>query len=407
MLACAVEAAGKAWVVGVDVGKQVFVGCLKGEQGQVYRTIKWRSPGETRLFVELLKGLVNCPLEVAMEPSGSYGDPLRHLLWAKGIPVYRVSAKRSHDATEVYDGVPSSHDAKSAAIIAKLHQDGASELWPLREQGQRDLRALVKRMDLFHKQFHDSLNHLEGHMARYWPELGEYLDFTRVTFLSLIQEFAGPEQVAAQGDRAAQFMRSVGGRFLQSKKIQEVIGSSRETTGVHMTPEEAESLRLLAEHTLYLYRALQKAKRKMETVGQEQASVQAMSPTLGKATAAVLVAEGGDPRQYDSARQWVKTFGLNLKERSSGKHMGRRRITKRGSGRARKWLFLAALRLARLDPVVRAWYQRKVSRDGNIKMKAVVAVMRKYVKALWHVAKGNPFDSTRLFDTKRLGIGAT
>ena len=82
-----------------------------------------------------------------MEPSGSYGDAFRHFLWGRGIPVYRVSAKRSHDAAEVYDGVPSSHDAKSAAIIAKLHRDGASELWPLRTESQRDLRAMVTTMD--------------------------------------------------------------------------------------------------------------------------------------------------------------------------------------------------------------------------------------------------------------------
>lgn len=391
-------------VVGVDIGKQVCFGCLMGAEGHVYKTIKWKSPGETRLMAELLRGLNNGKLEVAIEPSGSYGDAFRHLLWSKAIPVYRVSAKRSHDAAEVYDGVPSSHDAKSAAIIAKLHRDGASQLWPLREQGQRDLRAIVKTMDLLDQQFHNSVNRLEGLMARYWPELGEYLDFTRVTFLRLIQRFPGPEQVAAQADLAAQFMRKVGGPLLQEEKIQGVVCSSRKSIGVRMTPEEAEGLRQLAEHTLYMYRALRKAKRQVEETGQKQESVRAMSPVLGKATAALLVAEGGDPRQCGKASQWVKTFGLNLKERSSGKHMGRRRITKRGSGRARRWLFFAALRLIQRDPVVQAWYQRKAGRDGNVKMKAVVAVMRKYVKALWHVAQGMSFDSTRLFDTKKLGL---
>ena len=35
-------------------------------------------------------------------------------------------------------------------------------------------------------------------------------------------------------------------------------------------------------------------------------------------------------------------------------------------------------------------------------MKAVVAVMRNLVRALWHVARGATFDSTRLFDARRL-----
>jgi hypothetical protein len=47
-----------------------------------------------------------------------------------------------------------------------------------------------------------------------------------------------------------------------------------------------------------------------------------LSRAVGKGTAAVLVVEGGDPKQYGSSSEWLKTFGLNLKERSSGKHMG-------------------------------------------------------------------------------------
>ena len=34
---------------------------------------------------------------------------------------------------------------------------------------------------------------------------------------------------------------------------------------------------------------------------------------------------------------------------------------------------------------------------GRFKGRAVTAVMRKVVKALWHVARGEPFDSRKLF----------
>jgi hypothetical protein len=64
-----------------------------------------------------------------MESSGTYGDVLRHQLLEHGVPVYRMSGTRTDDAAEVYDGVPSLHDAKSAAIIAKLHLDGVSTPW--------------------------------------------------------------------------------------------------------------------------------------------------------------------------------------------------------------------------------------------------------------------------------------
>ena len=77
-------------------------------------------------------------------------------------------------------------------------------------------------------------------------------------------------------------------------------------------------------------------------------------------------------------------------------------ITKRGSGPARQYLFMATLRLLQKDEVVKAWYEKKVRRDGGIKLKAIVAIMRKLARALWYVARGDRFDSTKMFDVRRL-----
>jgi transposase len=395
--------AGEDLVVGVDVGKEVCFGSLVGAEG-VQVTVKWKGLWESRDFVELLRGLGCRSIEVAMEPSGTYGDPLRSLLWEAGVPVYRVSAKRSHDAAEVYDGVPSWHDAKSAAIIAKLHKDGASDPWPFRSEYERDLRAVVTTMDLLDQQFYENLNRLEGHMARHWPEVGTWLELSSVTFLELLLRFGGPEQIAARQQEARETMRAVGGKFLKEAKIDAVLEWSGKTIGVPMTAQEVEELRKLANRTLDLYRHLQTTRRKVDRMSQDRASIQAMSRAVGKGTAAVLVVEGGDPRQYGSSSEWLKTFGLNLKERSSGKHIGKLRITKRGSGRARKWLYFAALRLIQKDLIVRTWYERKVARDGGVKKKAIIAVMRKLVKALWYVGRGEPLDTSKMFDVKKLGL---
>ena len=55
-----------------------------------------------------------------MESSGTYGDPLRQALSDAGLEVQRVSAKAVKDQAETFDGVPSQHDGKDAAIIADL-----------------------------------------------------------------------------------------------------------------------------------------------------------------------------------------------------------------------------------------------------------------------------------------------
>jgi transposase len=398
------KAKGKKVVFGVDIAKQDNYGALLiWEEKEPIITIKWRHPDRSREMVQVLKNLGATKVEVALEPSGTYGDPVRKLFWDEGIEVYRVSAKRSHDAAEVYDGVPSWHDAKSGAVIGKLHVDGASRLWKMEGEYARDLTAVVNTMDMLQQQYQQNANRLEALMARHWPEAGEIVELGGATFLELLGRFGSAQEVVRQAGEARQLLRKVGGKFLEQKKIEQLIGSAQTTIGVPMTVIEAEEAVFLARRTRQMQQELHQAKKRVERQGAQKKSIGDMSVVTGKATAAVLVKGGGDPTEYTSAAQWVKGLGLNLKERSSGKHKGKLKITKRGSGQARRWLYYVVLRLIQKDAVIKAWYGRKISRDGGVKMKALIAIMRKVAAGLWHVAQGKEFDAKKLFDVKRLG----
>ena len=167
-------------------------------------------------------------------------------------------------------------------------------------------------------------------------------------------------------------------------------------------------LQTLVQEILRCRKAANKARAEVERLSEAHEAAGRMGQVIGKATAAILVSKAGDPQEYASATSLVKSLGLNLKERSSGKHKGQLKITKRGPGVCRYYLYLAALRLIQDDPVVRAWYDKKVARDGGkIKNKAVIAVVRKLVRGLWHVARGEPFDTRLLFDTNKLDLVKT
>jgi transposase len=90
-------------------------------------------------------------------------------------------------------------------------------------------------------------------------------------------------------------------------------------------------------------------------------------------------------------------MGLNLKERSSGKHKGELKITKRGSGLLRRWLYFAALRVSQ-KAQVKPWYEAKKMKENGRAGKALVAIMRKLVLAMYQVgAKGATYDPSLLF----------
>jgi transposase len=172
-----------------------------------------------------------------------------------------------------------------------------------------------------------------------------------------------------------------------------------------MVPEEEQLVRTLAMQLIATGQSTDELDDQMRDMAKDDEVFARLSSWMGVYTAAVIVTRV-DPRQYTSARQLEKACGLNLREKSSGEKSGRITITKRGSGVVRQVLYLFALRMLKESTAVRAWYKRRRGYTDDSKQRAVVAVMRKLVRALFHVARGDAFDVGKLFDLRRLDLEA-
>ena len=107
--------------LGIDVGKFDLWLVCRWADGRFERPWRVKNPGRSRRWLALVKQIkADRKLVVAMEPSGTYGDALRQALADNEIEVQRVSGKAAHDYAEVFDGVPSQHDGKDAAVVAEL-----------------------------------------------------------------------------------------------------------------------------------------------------------------------------------------------------------------------------------------------------------------------------------------------
>jgi len=395
-----------AVVFSVDVAKEDMYGALMIEKDDTVVILKWKHPIETLEIVKQIRKRLKCKsLVVALEPSGTYGDPVIHQFRQFGVDVYRVSPKKTFDAKELYDGVPSLHDGKSAYIIGRLHLDGNSKLWEERPKKQRELSALVEILNLYQSGYQQNLNRLEGKLARHWPEVLPLLPLDSVTLEQLLIEYGTPREIGANAMRAKGLMRRVGRSGLTEEKIEAVLSSAMHSLGEPSIETEVDALQALLHELQHLRLLKKKAQRRVEKASVEDQGIRCLSDVVGRVTAAVIVAKLGDSTDYASSDSYMKAMGLNLKEKSSGKHKGQKKISKRGPSLVRLYLYFVALRLVRKDPVVRAWYEKKVGRDGGkLKMKGLVAVMRKVAKALWYVGHGEAFDSSRLFNRAALDL---
>jgi transposase len=116
-------------------------------------------------------------------------------------------------------------------------------------------------------------------------------------------------------------------------------------------------------------------------------------PGVGETTAAALLAEVPDIKEYRSARQVAAFAGLVPRERQSGSSVrGRVRLSKIGNARLRKALYFPAVTALRCSPFFQAWAAGLLKR-GKSKMAVIGAVMRKLVHLAYGVLKtGQPFD---------------
>jgi len=400
---------GSKLLVGIDVAKTNQVATFEDPETHRRLTVKWAHPAQTRDFFALLEGLRarKRTVEIVMEPSGTYGDPFLHWFHTHDFPVRRVLGIQVHAGAAMLDGVRSGHDAKSAGLMVAIDQLEGSRDWLARAESTRDLRSLVTLYRWHDDQRRKLFGMAEAHLARWWPELSTLLSARSKIYWRLLAEYSGPEGVAADLSGAAHFMRRVGRAFLMDEKITAVCASAASTLGVPMNALERRELAFIGSEFL-------RCADECSTLGADiEGRVRILAAPelvrlLGAATTGTLIAHNLDPLRFDNPRAFVKALGLNLKVRSSGKHQGKLRLTKRGAPRARWMLVLAAARLIPREPVVKAWHQAKRARDGaqggaRNGMISVVAIARKLAAAAWHVARGAEFDAERLFDASRLG----
>ena len=398
--------------VGLDIAKKEIVVVVRWEDGSFERPWSVANPSEISVLVELLCGLKRLcgGLTVGLESTGTYGDSVRFALNQAEIEVHRVSGKGVSDYKEIFDGVPSQHDGKDAAMIAELTHYGKGTPWPyeVRSESEQHLRRYVARLDSFRDQGIQWIGRLEAMLARHWPELIEHVQVSSSTVLNICVTYGSPAELAADGS-ARQQLRRWGGPRLRSKKIDAIIDSAKNTAGIPMGSGEKAWLQDIGQQVVKAREEVRDCEKKLSAIVKSSKEMQGYEGKIGVVTLCVIWSIAGNPANYSSSGAFLKALGLNLKEISSGKRNGRLAISKRGSGLVRKYLFLWAMRVCS-HPSLKDWYTnfqrvgRSQTGDSDYrKMKALVALMRKLARGLWYCCKHDlPFEYAKVFPGKPL-----
>jgi transposase len=155
----------------------------------------------------------------------------------------------------------------------------------------------------------------------------------------------------------------------------------------------------LEEHIKYLIEEIKQTELMIrEHIGnhpdlKQKSNLLGSIPGIGATTAARLLAEITDFKQYQSARQVAAYAGLVPRERRSGSSVrGRTCLSKIGNARLRKALYFPAMTALRCSGFFQQWAAGMRER-GKSKMAVIGAAMRKLIHLAYGVLKtGKPFD---------------
>ena len=340
---------------------------------------------------------------VGYEPTGSYSCCIFEYLVDNGWRVVQINPKHTSKYNEIMDNVPGKSDPRDPRGIAGLIWQGCYRT-PVHLVGTyAELRAASVEWSMLSVEGTRLRNQLHSLVQLWCPELGVvFKDVLCKSARGIMRKYWSAEAIANAGVakvRSVLAKASRGRTTARAEALVEAVGQSKALRSGQKTRYRS---------ILHLLARLDLLEQHKSQVKADMAQMLSLLPESGRllgvrgigvVTSAILLGECGNIGEYDS-RQLEKLVGLNLHEFSSGKHTGKRKISKSGRANVRYALCVAATRMTSKNGIYHDVAERmraKGKKFGEIR----IAVARKLLRLLHAVVLGDQDFDLRRFVARR------
>ena len=339
------------------------------------------------------------------ESTGVYAEPLVHFLSKQDLKMVQVNPRHVKRTKDFSDNSPLKSDKKDPIVIADLIQLGNYLQVIIPNGSFANLRRLSGTRERLVSTRTRLYNILHSQVYLIFPELSKLADIKTKTIQRLLKSFPLPSQIVALDYDSFEnkIYKGFRGR-LRNGKLRAIYDISCKSVGlsegseaicfeVHMLIEQIENLNSLINQI--------EKKMKEELKNVDYAESLLSLPGIAHVSAAILIGEVGDFKNYRNAKQVEKLAGMNLFENSSGKRYGSHHISKRGRSILRKTYYYIALNSIRKGNIFHNDY-KKYKENGKPHYKAIIAIARKLIKLTFAIARDNKrFDEKYFYSNKR------
>ncbi len=385
----------KTLVIGMDIAKHTHYACFVDERGRVLQksfAVPQSNDGFQRFYQRILKAMKEfgkTEVLVGIEPTGHYWLNLAYFLNDLGIPLTMVNPMHVKRSKELDDNSQTKNDRKDALVIARLLKDGRYSYPRILSGMEAELRA----GSTFRERLTDDLSAIKNQMIRwldrYFPEFTQVFPSFGKMALAVLECTPFPSDLTnREPEELLDVYRKVEGlKCPQKPKLIRLMDLANQSIGV---TEGLEMARFEITTLVHRYHQLEKEiseiTEKLTELVKTSVEYESLSsvPGLGDSTIIDLLAEIGSFSHYQDPRQLLKLAGLTLRENSSGKHKGQKRISKRGRRKLRALLFRVMMPMIRHNEAFCKLHEYYTTRAVNPlrKKQSIVVLCGKLLKVL-------------------------
>ena len=383
------------YCIGIDLAKFKHSAAVIGDAGErLLLGFEFRNDEEG--FASLLgelSGVGADPGEsaVCLEATGHYGRNLIAFLEAHGYEVFEVNPLLTSNWRKAMNVRKVKNDAVDAEALALWLLAGNPTARRRSKSETDDLRSLARSRTSLSHIVSDCKNRARAILDVVFPEFHGFFadDFGKAACAVLAKWGSAANVAQARVDSIEKAMRGAAGGRFDRDDAERLKALARSSVGQHSVPLLFQLRQLLAQIE---FTKGQMAELDAELERLLEGSPITTVPGIGTVCAAGILGEIGDVSRFGSASKIVAFAGCDPSVFESGEFEGTRaHLSKRGSPHLRWYLWLAADRARRFDPVLRDYYLKKRA-EGKCHKVAISAVVRKLCSIIFAVLRdGKPY----------------
>lgn len=389
---------GKTLIVTVDIGKAMNTGYYRYPDGEDIKPFEFFNDGRgfgkfwDRICQAIEAGGDKVEeVVVGFESTGPYAEPLVHYLRKRNVRLVQVNPMHTKRLKELEGNSPNKTDQKDPKVIADIIELGHALSLVIPEGYSAELRRLTQARERAMQRLTALFNQLQHLVFVIFPEfLQIFKNIKSKSAQYLLKHFTTPQGIVEYGLEAlGSILKKISRGKLGHGQAQALYEEAKRSVGIQ---EGQEGIVEEIKHILSMIEVTKQfiadVQEKMSTYLKQIPYSEAILSIkgIGEITAAGLIGEVGDFRQFKTIGELLKLAGLDLFEISSGKQKGNRHISKRGRPLMRKLLFFAAINVVRKGGILHQTYQDYLSR-GMVKMKALIAIARKVLGIIFALVR--------------------